>query len=116
MRLISSIGEENNQKMTLLLPDGKRFDLIMMYNFHQLGWFASIIYSDKTINNIRVSTSGNFLHQWRNILPFGLACIVEANQEPTLQKDFSSGRAKMYTLGLLEVAAYSRLVSGQTTT
>jgi len=113
MRQITAIGNENDQKMKIVMPDGTEFDLVIQYKAQQTGWFISLTHNDKTINNIRVTTSGNFLYQWRNILPFGLACIVDGGQEPLLQQDFFSGRAKMYVLTREEVADYAKVISGQ---
>lgn len=115
MKLITLIGDENNQKMKIGIGDGTYFEMILIYKTQQIGWFASITYGAKTINNIRIVTSGNMLHQWKNIFPFGLAVTVEGDQEPTLLQDFKSGRAKIYVLTRDEVSNYSEVVSGQAT-
>lgn len=117
MKLISNIGNENQQIMTVIRENGKDFDLSLFYSAQQTGWFMSITDNalGKTINNLRIVTSDNLLHQWRNVLQYGIACIVENNDEPFFQDDFSSGRAELYVLTRAEVEAYTEVLSGQTT-
>ena len=113
---IKIINESNNQVMRFVIETANQtVDVFLRYVEQQQGWFISFSYLDFTANSIRVVTSGNFLHQFRNLIPFGLSCVVEGNQEPMLQKDFSSGRAKLYLLNQAEVTAYSEVISGQAT-
>ena len=113
MKQITAIGNENDQKMKIVMSDGTEFDLVIQYKAQQTGWLISLTHNGKTISNIRVTTSGNFLYQWRNIFPFGLACTVDGDQEPLLQQDFFSGRAKMYVLTREEVINYAKVISGE---
>jgi regulatory protein YycH of two-component signal transduction system YycFG len=116
MKQVSIIGEDISQVLRISVPSsGKKINVLLNFVEQQNGWFLSFQYLNTTINNIRIVTSGNFLHQFRNILPFGMACITEANQEPLLQKDFSSGRSKLYLLTASEVQSYSEVLSGQAT-
>lgn len=116
MTKISVITSDVNQVFRLTISSGKYIDVTIRYVAQQTGWFISFDYGNFSLSNFRIITSGNFLHQFRNLIPFGLSCVVENNQEPMLQKDFSSGRAIMYYLNSDEVAAYTKVISGQTTT
>ena len=116
MKLISIIGEESNQVFKIIVPENNRYiDVLLSFKEKQQGWFISFEYGIFKVNGLRVVTSGNFLYQFKNLIPFGLACIVEANQEPMLKKDFSSGRAKLYLLTSAEVIQNSEVISGQAT-
>ena len=113
---VTLIGSENNQVMRFVLNENrKKIDVILRYKEQVQGWFISFTYENFSINNHRIVTGGNFLHQFRNILPFGMLCEVEGEQEPMLVEDFSSNRASLYVLTGAEVQAYSEVVSGQTT-
>ena len=116
MRQIQNITSDPNQDHTLILAEGPEFSLQLRYKEQQLGWFCNIIYGSREIDGLRIFTSGNVLHQWRNLLPFGIACQVEGDQEATLVDDFSSGRAKLFVLSQSEVNTFAGVVSGQVTT
>lgn len=114
---ITIINDSNNQVMRFVIETANQtVDVFLRYIEQQQGWFISFDYLDFSAKSIRVVTSGNFLHQFRNLIPFGLSCVVEGNQEPMLQQDFSSGRAKLYLLNSSEVQAFSEVISGQATT
>lgn len=114
MLRINELTDEFKQKHTLVLPDGTSFTMIIEYKPLQTGWFiTSLTYGEFQIYNLRVVTSPNMLHQYRNQIPFGLACFVQEDQEPMLQQDFSSSRAKAYVLTEEEVDLYEDFLSGQ---
>lgn len=92
----------------------------------QAGWFVqSLIYAANTasygppsdytgpftINELRVTNSPNMLNQFRNQIPFGLACFSTQDREPTQQQDFSSGASKLYLLSQEEVTLYAELLA-----
>lgn len=114
MFLIKEITDDGKQKHTLLLDDGSQMTLLLEYKPQQFGWFITqLVRNDFTINNIRIVTSPNIFHQFKNQLNFGMACFTKDNTEPTQQEDFSSGQAKLYILSTAEVAEYEKVLSGQ---
>lgn len=116
MFLVKEITNEGKQKHTLLLKDGSQVALTLEYKPQQLGWFiTNLVRNDLILNNIRIVTSPNLLHQFLNQTDFGIACFTTDNEEPTLLEDFQSGRAKMYILSKEEVAEYERILDGQAT-
>ncbi len=50
------------------------------------------------------------LRQFRNIIPFGLACVIADGFEPVYQDDFTSGRASLYLLNEADVAEVETLI------
>jgi hypothetical protein len=116
MYLIQNITSNPSQAQTLILPNGQQTNLTISYYPQQYAWFiVSLTYGTFTLTGIQITTNPNLLHQWRNQLPFGLACFVSGNREPTQQQDFSSGAAQLYILSAAEVVAYqTHLVSGVT--
>ena len=110
---INSITNYPNQQMSVIIDDGSSFTLNLYYASQQYGWFIpSLVYGDFTLNGIRVSNNPNMLLQWKNILPFGLACFTKGNREPTLQEDFFSGSSTIYVLSQEEVDSYYTYVQG----
>jgi hypothetical protein len=111
---IQNLTSDSRQKQTLVLPDGSQIQISIYFVPMQFGWFiTSLIYKDFTLNNLRISNSPNMLHQFRNQIPFGLACFSAQNREPSLSDDFSSGASKLFVLDANEVNYYAELLSGQ---
>jgi hypothetical protein len=98
MNLISAITNDANQSMRIVLDDGSKVDFSLSYKSGQQGWFFSITYAGFSIKNRRMVNSPNLLRNFKNILPFGLACTVSDNLEPIYQDDFSSQRVLLYVL------------------
>lgn len=46
------------------------------------------------------------LLQFKNQIPFGIACYSTNNREPSLQEDFSSGTSQLFILDQAEVKEY----------
>lgn len=112
MLLIGQITADPLQQQSPLLSDGSQFLLQMYYRPLQYGWFINeLTYGDFTLQGLRITNSPNFLYQWRNKIPFGLACYTQGNREPTQQGDFASGQAQLYLLTAAEVAAYEQYLT-----
>lgn len=110
MYLVQQITADAQQNMRLLHPVlGKPISLTLEYRSNQYGWYiTSLTYDDKSfaIGTIRIVAHPNLLHQWKNILPFGLACYTTNNREPSQRGDFVNGDAELFVLDASEVAAY----------
>ncbi len=116
MFLIKEITSNPKQRHTPILADGSQLFLTIEYKPQQFGWFITQLkYNDFILNNVRITTSPNLLHQFHNQLTFGLGCFVQANEEPTLQEDFSSGRSKLYILSNEEKNLFEDILDGKTT-
>ena len=115
MKLISIIGNGPFQVLRATTELGKKIDISLRYIQQQRGWFISFTYGDFTARGIRVVTGDNFIHKFKNLVPFGFSCVTEINEEPMLLEDFSSGRAKIYLLNESEVKAFDEVISGQAT-
>jgi hypothetical protein len=110
---VQQITTNAKQIQTLKLPDGTAITISLEYKAMQYGWFlTSLVYGNFEVKNLRIVTSPDLLYQWKNKIPFGLACTSTGNFEPVAQEDFSSGRCKMYILTSSEVAAYEDYLNG----
>lgn len=114
MYQVQNLTDDSRQKQTLVLPDGTQIQLSIYFVPLQLGWFiTSLVYQNFTLNGLRITNSPNMLHQFRNKIPFGLACFTVGDREPTQQLDFSSEASKLFVLTAAEVEFYTEFLSGQ---
>lgn len=114
MNPVQQVTDDTLQKRNLVLPDGTTMSFTMYYIPMQYGWFiTSLTYGTFTLSGLRICNSPNMLHQFRNRIPFGLACFTQNNREPTQQEDFNSGASTLYILSAAEVNQYAEILSGQ---
>lgn len=120
MKLIQSITRDPLQKRSIILDDGSVFTFNMYFIPMQYAWFIrQLTYGDFTLNSLKISCSPNILYQYKNQLPFGIACFPNATnnpqqREPSQQDDFLTSVCNLYVLSSDEVADYTRFLSGQT--
>lgn len=113
MYSIPQITDAPLQSMSLILPDGSVAQLTIYFVPMQYGWvITSLTYSSFTLNGLRVTNNPNMLHQFRNQIPFGLACFSTSDREPSQQEDFSSGASALYILTSDEVEEYAEILAG----
>lgn len=111
MFLIQQITNNPSQKQTLILQDGTSLTLTLQFVPMQYGWFITdLVYQSFELKGIRICNSPNMLHQFRNQIPFGLACFSAANREPSQQNDFSSGASRLYVLSEAEVKQFTEFL------
>ena len=105
MYKFTSLSNEPQQKITMVLDDNSRVIFTFEYKPNQLGWFFGFEYEDTNYQNIRLVTSYNMLRAYRAYLPFGLRCDTLDNEEPMDLNDFASGYATLYLLTPADVEA-----------
>lgn len=112
MFLIQNITNDSAQTQNLILEDGSFFTITIYFVPMQYGWFiSSLTYGDFTLNGLRICNSPNLLHQFKNILPFGIACVSPSEREPSQQQDFVAGASNLYVLTSDEVQDYEDYLS-----
>lgn len=112
MYRVQGITAFPKQKQTVILPNGNKAQLYLEYSDQQLGWFLDLTYGSFQLKSKRIVNVPNILHQFSNILPFGIGCFQDDGQDPTLLQDFSSGRSKLYILDQSEVLEFERYLNG----
>lgn len=114
VQIIQKITTDALQKQTFVLPDGTKIVTTIAFIPMQYGWFIrDMSYADFELKNIRITNSPNMLHQFRNQIPFGIACISTNDREPSQQQDFSSAASILYILTADEVNQYTEFLSGK---
>jgi len=112
MKVIRHFTDAPKQELSVLLDDGTFFTMEVYFIPLQQGWFINRLeYEGFIVRGIRICNSPNLLHQFRNLIPFGLACFSEDKREPLLQIDFSEGNNELYVLTADEVDAYQEAVT-----
>jgi len=103
MRSITEINNDARQKFVLVTENGEEINFLLEFKPTQEGWFFNLEYSDTTINGVRLCNFPNILRQWKNSLPFGMACTVTDGGEPNFVDDFVTGRVQVHLLTESEV-------------
>lgn len=112
MLVVQNITKNYRQKQILTLPDGTTISFSIRFSPMQFSWFIeNLIYGRFQLNGIRICNSPNLLRQFKNQIPFGLACFSVDTREPQLLEDFFSEHSTMYILTAAEVAQYEAYLS-----
>jgi hypothetical protein len=113
MRLIDVLTADPNQSLTIVLDDGTKVDMTLTFKENQQGWFYSLTYGvNFSVNNRRLVNGPNIIRQFRNIVPFGLACLATDGHEPIYIDDFTSGRVSVYILNQIGKDAAEEVIAG----
>jgi len=113
MFLIQQVTSDAKQRRTLILPDGTSMTMTMFFIQMQQCWvITEMIYGTFVLNGLRITVSPNMLRQFKNQIPFGLACYANQPREPSLLQDFSSNSFQLYILDAAEVKSYEEILSG----
>lgn len=112
MNSIDNLVKSSNQQTTVLLPGGETADVGMLFHEATERWVMNISYGDRLILGVGVAFHANLLRQWKNTLPFGIACITQDQTDPFRVDDFSSGRAVLYLLTSSDTELVEREVFG----
>lgn len=108
MTQIDNLTDFANQQTVLILDDGNTAAVNFVFDAATERWVISVTYGTKVLNGIGLCCSPNILRQWKNVLPFGLACVTADQTDPFDINDFASGRVKMYLLTAADVEQVER--------
>lgn len=111
MKRIITITDDPKQSMTIILDDGTRVFLSLMYKQNQSAWFYDLTYGTAfNFYGRRLVVSSNILRSFRDLIPFGIACMTKDTNDPTKLDDFSAERAKLYILNQADVEEVENLI------
>ena len=103
------------QTQSITLSDGSVVTIEIYYRQTQQGWFiTSLTWQSFTVYGLRITNNINILLQWKDLLPFGLACVTADGREPSLIQDFSSGASVLYILESTDLADANSILAGAT--
>lgn len=113
MRKINGITEDPKQILSVPLDDGSTFEMTLSFMPRRSSWYiVSLTHLDFKLNGYRIYNSPNILHQFRNLIPFGIGCFSVGDREPMLLEDFGQGSSELYVLDSEETERYWKFISG----
>lgn len=95
---ITKLTNASKQKVLVIGEDGEQVLIELTYSSTQEAWNMNLTHDDFTANGIQLTVSPNILHNFKNILPFAIACDSLDGFEPKYIDDFSDGRIKLFML------------------
>ena len=98
MKKITMLTGDPRQSVKVGLDDGSKVSLDLWYSEMQQGWFYDLTRDEFSLQGRRLVVSPNMVRQFKEIVPFGLACFSTDGYEPVFIDDFTSGRVSVYVL------------------
>ena len=105
MQAITNLDNSADQVTNVVLSDGSVAQFEFIYEPAIERWMFNLTHPDITVNLLNLCAGPNMLRDWRNVIPFGLACLSTDGADPFYIDDFQSGRITLYVLNAAEVAA-----------
>lgn len=112
MNRVDNLSDNASQITRLILDDGSVVVLSLQYSAASERWTYSVSYGDFTFNGGNLCLNPNFMRQWRQVLPFGLACASTDGVDPFDVEDFASGRVSLYKLNAQDVQTVEQVAFG----
>lgn len=114
MFAIQNITSYPYQSKALVLPDGTRIEIdIQFFPLRKCWVIKRLSYQDFLLHSFKLVNATNLLRQFKNILPFGLACYSPDGRDPQFAEDFTfDGNHSLYILTQDEVQQYEDKLSG----
>lgn len=109
---ITNLTNFADQITQLQLPDGTIATMELIYQGATERWITNVSYGSFTANSIGLCCYPNILRQWKEILPFGIACVTADQTDPFDINDFSTGRVSIYLLDQTDISTIENTVFG----
>lgn len=111
---IQNITSYPYQGKSLVLPDGTRVEIdIQFFPLRKCWVIKRLSYQDFLLHSYKIVNGTNILRQFKNILPFGLACYDPSGRDPQFLEDFTEqGSHRLFILTQDEVQRYEDRLSG----
>lgn len=114
MRLIKGLTSQPKQKFTMTADTGEIVFFSLSYNDRTRLWYIGIDCQLETkrftIRKMALTLFPNILHQFSDIIPFGITVKSKDNTMPFLLNDFETERIKIYLLSKDDVNAISEVI------
>jgi hypothetical protein len=104
MLYINKITSSPSQLLTLTGIPGIQIAMSLQFMPRIEQWQMGISYPGFSAQGIAVVGSLNLLRSWKNVIPFGMACICADSLDPYQVTDFANLRANLYLLNSADVA------------
>lgn len=98
MKYLNKLSSDAMQSVIIPAIDGKNATIVFRFLPTQKRWMIDINYGDFALNGYYVSCSPNFLRKFRNIIPFGMACLTTHGFDPYDIGEFENQTSLLYLL------------------
>lgn len=98
MTQIDNLSNDADQVTTVILDDGSKVTITLLYLPAIQRWSLDVTYGNFTVLGLNLCIHANILRGWRNLIPFGIMCSTIDGADPIYIDDFSSGRASLFVL------------------
>lgn len=96
---INGISDEPKQTFRLnVLNSDEKATLTMTWRDTQNAWFIDVSYLQFSVKNLKLCRSPNVLGQFKNRIPFGIACGSTNKQDPLTLESFRDKVCFLFTL------------------
>lgn len=112
MTRIDNITDDASQLIRLILDDGSIAVLTLNFSGTVERWTYNISYGTFADNGGNLCIMPNILRQFRNVIPFGLACVAEDGVDPFNVEDFARARVNLYVLNSADLVQIEQLAFG----
>lgn len=103
MKQIDNLSSESDQLIQINLEDGSLVSFEFVYKPAIQRWVFNVAFDTFEADNLNLCLHPNILREFRDKLPFGLACTSTDGADPAFIEDFSSARVAVYLLSAAEV-------------
>lgn len=104
MLYINHLTNDPQQQANLTGIPGLSIGLTLRFMPRVQRWIMGLTYGTTSLQGLAVTTSPNMLRQYRNIIPFGIACLTASGLDPYTVDDFQNQASNLYLLTAEDVA------------
>jgi hypothetical protein len=104
MLYVSGLTNDASQQFNLTGVPGVNVAGTLQFLPRVQRWIIGLTWGTWTANGIAVVNAPNFLRSFKNVIPFGLACIRTDGLDPFQIDDFANQVANLYLLDSTDVA------------
>lgn len=98
MLYLNKLSSDPFQSVIIPAIDGKNANCVFRFLPTQKRWMIDITYGDFILKGYYISCAPNFLRKFRNIIPFGMACITTHGFDPYDVNEFENQTSFLYLL------------------
>lgn len=104
MLYINKVTADAQQQLTLTGIAGVLIGMTLRFMPRPQRWIMGLTYNTTSIQGEAVVTSANMIRQFKNNVPFGIACLRADGLDPYTINDFANQTANLYLLDAADVA------------
>lgn len=95
---ITNVSNDAHQKTTVLLADNTSVVITLDFLPATQKWAISVSRDTFKASSIRLCVHPNILRSYRQVIPFGLACVASDGVDPFDIEDFETERIQLFVL------------------